>query len=107
MTCDLLPLSQIVTHLCYSDFEDILPAIDGLEGAARPSADLRRPVPQGCLDVVHTHASHSSLRPHLHWCRLWTLHEVSIPPCALLFSDQAKWSGCSGRADHRELAIGR
>ena len=24
---------QIVTHLCYSDFEDILPAIDGLEGA--------------------------------------------------------------------------
>ena len=25
-----------MTHLCYSDFEDILPAIDGLEGAARP-----------------------------------------------------------------------
>ena len=24
----------MVTHLCYSDFEDILPAIDGLKGAS-------------------------------------------------------------------------
>jgi methionine synthase II (cobalamin-independent) len=27
------PETQVVTHLCYSDFEDILPAIDGLKGA--------------------------------------------------------------------------
>ena len=26
------PETQVVTHLCYSDFEDILSAIDGLEG---------------------------------------------------------------------------
>lgn len=26
------PETQVVTHLCYSDFEDILPAIDGLKG---------------------------------------------------------------------------
>ena len=29
------PETQVVTHLCYSDFEDILPAIDGLEGVLR------------------------------------------------------------------------
>jgi Cobalamin-independent synthase, Catalytic domain len=27
------PETQIVTHLCYSEFGDILPAIDGLDGA--------------------------------------------------------------------------
>lgn len=27
------PETQVVTHLCYSDFEDILSAIDGLKGA--------------------------------------------------------------------------
>ena len=31
-----MPETQIVMHLCYSDFEDILPAIDGLDGAAVP-----------------------------------------------------------------------
>lgn len=29
-TSVVLPETQVVTHLCYSDFEDILPAIDGL-----------------------------------------------------------------------------
>ena len=28
--------TQIVTHLCYSQFEDILPAIDRLDGMHRP-----------------------------------------------------------------------
>ena len=26
---------QVVTHLCYSDFEDIMGAIDGLDGELR------------------------------------------------------------------------
>ena len=29
------PRTQIVTHLCYSEFGDILDAIDGLDGAVR------------------------------------------------------------------------
>lgn len=30
------PETQVVTHLCYSDFEDILSAIDALKGALNP-----------------------------------------------------------------------
>jgi hypothetical protein len=30
------PQTQIVTHLCYSEFGDILPAIDGLDGVQLP-----------------------------------------------------------------------
>lgn len=30
------PATQIVTHLCYSQFEDILPAIDALDGGSLP-----------------------------------------------------------------------
>jgi 5-methyltetrahydropteroyltriglutamate--homocysteine methyltransferase len=34
LTCAVAaPETQIVTHLCYSQFEDILPAIDRLDGA--------------------------------------------------------------------------
>lgn len=31
------PATQIVTHLCYSEFADILPAIDRLDGALQRS----------------------------------------------------------------------
>lgn len=33
LTCAVAaPATQIVTHMCYSDFEDILPAIDRMDG---------------------------------------------------------------------------
>ncbi len=37
------PETQVVTHLCYSDFEDILPAIDGLKGAQQASNSISIP----------------------------------------------------------------
>ena len=34
MTCGVAkPETQMWTHFCYSDFEDILPAIDAMDGA--------------------------------------------------------------------------
>lgn len=37
MTCGVAkPETQMWTHFCYSDFEDILPAIDAMDGAAPP-----------------------------------------------------------------------
>jgi Cobalamin-independent synthase, Catalytic domain len=35
-TAAAAPATQIVTHLCYSDFEDILDAIDRMDGDHKP-----------------------------------------------------------------------
>lgn len=39
LTCAVAaPETQIVTHLCYSEFEDILPSIDRLDGAPQDAS---------------------------------------------------------------------
>lgn len=36
-----LPSIQVVTHLCYSDFDDILPAIDRMDGENRAGGNIQ------------------------------------------------------------------
>lgn len=45
------PETQIVTHLCYSEFEDILESIDRLDGAS-PSAPRTRHDGSARVDAV-------------------------------------------------------
>lgn len=45
LTCSIAkPATQIVTHLCYSDFGDVLPAIDRMDGALPCVTPTRGPM---------------------------------------------------------------
>ena len=53
------PETQVVTHLCYSDFEDILPAIDGLKGAPLRTQTSTTLLPRGVGSHAGQHAQTS------------------------------------------------
>lgn len=75
-TASHIPALQLVTHLCYSDFADIMSAIHAMDGGweerALPCAACTRGCPAGrltlCCLSAWTHVHVASLPTSLHAC---------------------------------------